>query len=378
MSEPQGTKIVEGRAMPLGTRRIGDRFKMDGTYNPGLGFMWSSIGLGTYLGEMNDSTDKAVEQAIRESYQAGVNVFDTALNYRGQRAERCLGRVLTEIAATTERRSELIVCSKGGFLPLDGELDLNIADYTKKTYLDPGIIQASDVYGQNQCYTPDFLEACINQSLKNLNVEMIDIYYLHNVEFVRPQMGDEKFDRMLMAAFERLEKMVSDRKIGYYGLATWIGIRADPKHQGHISLEKVIKMAESIAGRGHHLRFFMSPFSLLALEALELETQKVGDEWLTLIDAVKKMRVGLIGSSPLAGGLLANQWPGVPEDRCELIKGMDPMQQALQFARSVPGFVTTLSGMKNPDNLKNNLQLFSNSRPWETEELAQFMEAAAG
>ena len=45
----------------------------------------SSVGMGTYLGESDDATDAAVEGAVAESVRRGVNVLDTAINYRSRR-----------------------------------------------------------------------------------------------------------------------------------------------------------------------------------------------------------------------------------------------------------------------------------------------------
>ncbi|HZB74114.1 MAG TPA: aldo/keto reductase, partial [Nitrososphaeraceae archaeon] len=43
----------------------------------------SSLGMGTYLGEITDYEDEAMEHAIYESIKSGaMNVIDTAINYR--------------------------------------------------------------------------------------------------------------------------------------------------------------------------------------------------------------------------------------------------------------------------------------------------------
>ncbi|HXP50697.1 MAG TPA: aldo/keto reductase, partial [Bacteroidia bacterium] len=47
----------------------------------------STIGIGTYLGEMTTEDDKAVENAVYQSVKSGaVNVLDTAINYRAMRS----------------------------------------------------------------------------------------------------------------------------------------------------------------------------------------------------------------------------------------------------------------------------------------------------
>ena len=51
------------------------------------GLTLSSIGIGTYLGNADDSTDALVTEAIKKSVMIGVNVIDTAINYRSQKAD---------------------------------------------------------------------------------------------------------------------------------------------------------------------------------------------------------------------------------------------------------------------------------------------------
>ena len=367
---------IKGRATPQGTKRIAERFKMDGSYRTGQGLSWSTIGLGTYQGEMDDATDRAVEDAVAAAFAAGINHFDAAINYRGQRGERSLGRALAKAAATESKRAEIVVATKGGILPVDGERKEDPAAYARRTYVDPGVVTEDDILGGAFCFAPDFLEFSIGQSLDNLGLETVDVFYLHNVEYVKPRLGPEAFAALLARAFERLEEMVVRGKIAAYGLATWIGLRANPAHAAHVSLEGVLRIAESVAGAGHHLRFVMAPFSLALPEAMDLETQSVGGERLTLAEAARRLAIGLVGSAPLAGGQLAGRWPGVPAERSDLARGMSAMQQALQFARSVPGFLSTLSGFKDPGHVAENLALFSGAMPWEREDLAEFMAAA--
>ena len=262
-------------------------------------------------------------------------------------------------------------------MPIDGETTVDPATYIRQQFIDPGLIEVSDIYGQNQCFTPDFLERSLEISRQNLGMETVDIYYLHNVEFVKPQLGDDGFTAMLRAAFERLEEMVVKQRIAYYGIASWVGFRGHPGHQGHLELESIVQLAEEIAGRGHHFRFIQAPFSMMMPEALDRETQTVGGQPMPLVDAVEALRIGLIGSAPLGSGNMLGRWPGVAPEACDLVTGMSPAQQALQFARSVPDFLTNLVGMKTPANLAENLELFAGSMAWEPEDLGRFMEAAS-
>jgi Predicted oxidoreductases (related to aryl-alcohol dehydrogenases) len=81
----------------------------------------SALGAGSYLGDCTDEEDERYRTAMREAITLGVNVIDTASNYRCQRSERVVGHAVVEaIAAGDVRRDELLVCTKGGYVALDG------------------------------------------------------------------------------------------------------------------------------------------------------------------------------------------------------------------------------------------------------------------
>ncbi len=80
------TKNTDGSvdsATAAGTRGYADRFDPHpGQYRDVLGLHWSSVGIGTYLGGVDDETDAQVTDAVRAAVNGGINVIDTAANYR--------------------------------------------------------------------------------------------------------------------------------------------------------------------------------------------------------------------------------------------------------------------------------------------------------
>src|SRR5690606_5145529 len=108
-------------ATASGTSGYRDRFpalSAAGHFRQGQGLWVSSIGLGTYLGHYDDRTDDAYRAAIKRAVVLGVNVIDTAANYRFQRSERAIGEALEEIFASgSAKREEIVVSTKGGYLP---------------------------------------------------------------------------------------------------------------------------------------------------------------------------------------------------------------------------------------------------------------------
>ena len=52
----------------------------------------------------------------------GVNIIDTAINYRYMKSERSIGAALQYMLNTnTTSREELFICSKGGYIPEDSD-----------------------------------------------------------------------------------------------------------------------------------------------------------------------------------------------------------------------------------------------------------------
>src|SRR5579884_4016461 len=82
----------------------------------------SSIGIGTYLGEPDDATDRGYSGAIVAAVNGGINVVDTAINYRFQRSERSVRDALKQLLAQGFSRDEIVLCTKAGFLTPDGEM----------------------------------------------------------------------------------------------------------------------------------------------------------------------------------------------------------------------------------------------------------------
>ncbi len=84
-------------ATPEGTARYRERFAdraAQDHFRQQQGLVLSSIGIGTYLGNPDEATDANYTNAVVRAVQLGVNVIDSAANYRFQRSERSIGQAL--------------------------------------------------------------------------------------------------------------------------------------------------------------------------------------------------------------------------------------------------------------------------------------------
>ncbi len=147
---------------------------------------WTMGGLnwvdGTPNGWANVNEDEIVA-AIKRGVDAGVNHFDNADVYGNGRAERMLARALQKLGLKSD---DFVIATKVGHFP-----------GTAAHAFDP-------LHIRHQC----------EQSLKNLNREYIDLYYLHHGDF-------GKDNEYLHAAADTLDALVAEGKIRLKGQSAY-------------------------------------------------------------------------------------------------------------------------------------------------------------
>ena len=317
----------------------------------------SVLGVGTYLGDCSDVDDAAYAETVRAAIAAGVNVFDTAINYRCQRSERAVGHAVVEaIAAGEVRRDELIVCTKGGYVALDGEPPASREAYDRwleRELFSTGIVTRSELVRGGHSIAPRYLAYQLDRSRANLGLATIDLYYLHNPEEQLLGVDRETFRERMRLAFAFLEARAAAGEIAGYGCATWQGFRVPPDHRQHLTLAELIALARDVAGTAHHFRAVQLPVSLTMPEAARLPSQPLGRKVVTLLEAADALGVGVVASAPLMQGHLTS---GLPEATHELFPGCaSDAQRALRFASSLPGVSVVLAGMRRRAHLVENL-----------------------
>jgi len=354
-------------ATPEGTERYRKRFA--GIIAPehfrALQGLWvSSIGVGTYLGNYDEATDAQYHQAVVGAVESGCNVIDTAINYRCQRSERSIGTALKELARKGYGRDELVIATKGGFLPFDNMPPSDPKSYIIKTFVESGVATAADIVGGYHCMTPRYLLNQLESSLSNLDLECVDIYYVHNPESQLGKISAEEFDARLVNAFQALEEAVARGKLRLYGTATWNAYRNPPEAKDYLSLAHVVSLAEKAGGKDHHFRIVQLPLNLGMTEALSNANQQVDGKSVTLLEAAQHLGVTVMCSASVLQGQLTRNLPDVIRDT---FAGLETDgQRALQFVRSTPGVTTALVGMKQLNHVKENLKTARiPPAPWE-------------
>jgi len=350
------------RATSAGTERFRQRFAerfADDFFRPlGVGLNASSIGIGTYLGECDDEEDKSYTTAVRAALERGINVIDSSINYRCQRSERAVGTALREaIAAGVVKRDEVVICTKGGYIPLDSAAPPTREDYLaylQRTFVDAGIVSAEDVVGGGHSLSPSFLAHQISASQTNLGVRTLDVYYLHNPEQQLDSVQPARFRTILRRAFALLEERVASGDVGCYGCATWNGLRTPPDARGHLDLSELVGIARDIGGDDHHFRVIQVPVNLAMSEAVRTPTQRLGNRRVVpLLQATAELGISVIASATLMQSRLTSGLPAPVRDSFPALT--TDAQRAIAFVRSLPGVNCALVGMRTVNHVDENV-----------------------
>ena len=94
----------------------------------------TSLAIGSYVGPPDDQTDFDLYNAIKTSVMSGgVNHIDTAPNFRYMKSEKVIGKVLNVLDRKYGlKRDQLIIASKGGYVPEDADEMIGHEDMVKK------------------------------------------------------------------------------------------------------------------------------------------------------------------------------------------------------------------------------------------------------
>ncbi len=221
--------------------------------NSGLKLPAISLGLWHNFGDA--TRFETSRELIHHAFDHGITHFDLANNYGPPpgSAEENFGRILREDLLAW--RDELIISSKAGYTMWDGPY----GDWGSKKYL----------------------VASLNQSLKRLGLDYVDIFYHHRPDPNTP----------LEETMSALDLIVRQGKALYIGLSNY---PAELAQQAFDILEQL----------GTPCLIHQPKYSMF-------------ERWVEadLLDTLQQNGVGSIAFSPLAGGVLTDRYlAGIPQD----------------------------------------------------------------
>ena len=282
------------------------------------GLKVSEICLGTMTFGASTDEDEA-KRIVNLAYDAGINFFDTADGYSIGRSEEILGEVLKG------RRREAVVATKF-FNPMGSG---------------PNDSGMSRVHIMN----------AIEDSLKRLQMDHVDIYYIHHVDVQTP----------LEEMFRALDDLVRQGKVRYIACSNYQAWR----------LCEALWISDS-----NNLARFECYQPQYSLVVRDIEQE--------LAPLCLDKGLGIVPWAPLAGGFLAGKykpgqrvvsgtrseekwnWHGAffaanaDETLSTLLQvaqelGRTPAQVALRWLLDQPGVTSVISGVRTAEHLRDNV-----------------------
>jgi aryl-alcohol dehydrogenase-like predicted oxidoreductase len=339
--------MIKGHADIFSTNLYFEKKKIEPKLLRSIGwFSTLPIGMGTHLGDFSDLDSKKYIQTLLYGIENGINFIDTAINYRGMRSEKDVGKTLYEAINVKKivKREELIISTKCGLILGDITEGLRPSAYLDQILKPLGIQEdAFSVVNDWDRHTlmPAFYEYAISKSKENLGIETIDIHYIHIPEISRYALGEEQFYNQLRKLFYFYETQVAKNNVRFYGLASEVSFLYDDTSRWYISLEKVCKIAEEVAGKAHHLKFIQLQYNYIERTAATKKYQKISSRQVTALESAHELGINVIVNMPLNMG-------NIPKD-----VSVDEM---LHFVTDNPHILSTMVGSKNLEHLASNLK----------------------
>ncbi len=325
------------------------------TYKDFEGLRLSEMGIGTYLGDPTDEVDSSYARVIERALRSGINVVDTAINYRFMKSEKAVAKALKNFD-----RKDAVISTKGGYVPFDADSGEDPKDYFIKNFVETGVLKQEEMTPQGHCIGKEFLKWCFNKSLENLESDYVDIYFIHNPEEQFLFFEREVVFQRLSKAFELMESLAESGKLRYYGVATWNAFRISKGARQYISLEELVNLAEGVAGKEHRFRVIQLPYNMGMHEAYTLKNQEVKGRLLSPLEACEELELYPYTSATLYQGNVVGRIP----QEIKTAFGLElDIHVAIQFVRSTPKIGTYLIGTGREEHLEENLKLLNSTPP---------------
>lgn len=311
----------------------------------------SRLGFGLYIGEESDNFDMKLLEVMRHALENGINFFDCAPSYRNLRSEKVLGKLLNEYPD-----QDFHVSTKGGFIPFDFSKGLNAENEFVNTLFTSGLVK-TDLFDQEyfQSFDTNYLKYQFEHTLNNLNRTYIDIYYIHNPEYLLYRVGIKDFLSIMRCVIQWISSMISEGKIKSFGVASWDGF-IKPKNGLLLQLEDFIEISNT-EGIRSYFQYIQIPYNLSKALGAFSKSQILSGENMSLFRAAQSSNIDVISSAPLNQGKLTQYT--FPDEIKSRFNHLSSASLSLKFVLSTPGIKSTLISTSSIHHLNELLSLYN-------------------
>lgn len=294
---------------------------------PGTSLLVSELSLGTMMFGGQTSREESL-RILDCAFDAGINVWDTANMYTGGESERIVGQALKG------RREDILLATKVGH-PAEGKRN-------------------------SQGLSRLAILSAVEASLKRLDTDYIDLYYLH--------LPDN--DTGIEETMETMTGLVKAGKIRYVGISNYAAWQ----------IADILALCDK--------RGYVPP--VVTQNVYNLITRGVEAE---LVPFMKAHGLGMAAYNPIAGGLLTGKHrPGTPaadtrfgsnqiyfrrywsdenfaavEKLTEIAgeAGLSLLELSMRWCLTRPGVVTVITGVSRLSQLEQNIASIQGEAPGE-------------
>lgn len=259
-----------------------------------------SFGASSLGGVFHEVDEQECLRTVHTALDMGINYIDVSPYYGQTKAETVLGKAIKDIP-----RDRYYLSTKAGRYGLD------TFDFSKERII-----------------------SSLEESLRRLHTDYVDILFLHDIEFVPA-------DIIIEEALPALDQLKQEGKIRFKGIC---GLP--------IALFEYFLPKVEVDAMISYCHYSLNDTSLLRLLPL-----------------IEEHQVGLVNASPLSMGLLSTKklasWHLAPDDvkrvcrqaaeYCEA-QGKPIAELAIQFSTSNERIPTTLVSTAKPENIRNNIK----------------------
>ena len=310
----------------------------------------SKLSIGLYQGADNNIVDAQLSDIITQAIKFGVNYFDVAPNYRNTRSENILGKII-------KRNLDIIVSTKGGFVPFDfSNKNIDEEVYVNKNFISKGLFDKESFdYYYFQSFNTRYLDYELNNSLSRLNSKKIDLYYIHNPEYLLMKVGYIKFIEVMNNVCAWIRLKIEKKEIVNFGISTWDGFFENDSSKrlqlnDFISISKKNKIFENF-------KIIQFPFNILKTDAFTKTTQIIENKNVSLIRAANYHNINCYISAPYGQGKINDI--KLPDEINKTFYGKNNFQKALSFCMSVPYIKTIILGTKQLNHLNDAIDVLN-------------------